>query len=359
MLSAEAAVALSPQRVDLPDGSFHATVHGTAAPTVTPGEDHVLVLIPVGGAEPVRCIVFTQTIDVANGLRHFYEDARQGIADIELRGMDAGFVGDTPYLDLQALYLAGPANARLLGHIKMRAFNVRERGVVCVHDQAGFVRTFDEATRPLLSAPSEGPRPDRYVVSFEGHPCGWSMSRQSTAAGISTDLTVFGYLLARSPRDLVASDDVRIDRFSAEGELVETRIVRNNNASESRYHVRRDGSSRRYRVEGRHLGRDIAGEFTAASPMLAGAPASRRAFQTLTAAGAPPSMEVLAYESGDPLAASTQSYRLERSVDARHAWIVERAGGLEIRQLLGADGIPDEVAVDAGGHALTFHRVTE
>ncbi len=170
---------------------------------------------------------------------------------------------------------------------------------------------------------------------------------------------MFSYLLARSPRDIAASDDVHIDRYSGEGEVVETRIVHSNNATVSSYHVRRDGTSRRYRVEGRHLGRDIAGEFTAATPLLASTPASRRAWQTLTAARAPSSLDLLAYESSNPLAASTQSYRMERVVDARRAWIVEHAGGIDLRLLVGAEGIPDEVAIDVGGHALTFHRVTE
>lgn len=359
LLSPEGTGALTPQRIDLPDGSLHVTGHGTAAATVThEGEQHQIAL-PIGGAEPVRCVVFREGIDLANGVRRVFEAMRHENANIELHGMNAGFVGDTPFLDLQALYVVGPAERRALGHVKVRAFNVGERGLVCIHDEPGFVDTFDRATRPLMEAPARSPRPARYVMSFDGHPCGWTVINASTAANVTTEINMSAYLLARSAQDLVATDEVDVDRYNRAGEVAESRIVRNNNAEESSYTVRRSGTTSRYHVEGRHLGRDIAGDFTAATALLADTPAIARAWRVLTGARAPASLDVAAYESGDPLAASTQTYRLERAVDAQHAWIVEHANSADVRMLVGASGLPDEIALDVAGHALTFRRVTE
>lgn len=359
LLAPEATAELAPQTIAIPGGDLRLAGHGTGAATVTPQGEQFQVVMPIGGVEPLRCIVFHEGIDLANGLRTVFENARQANANLELHGMDAGFVGDSPYLDLQALYLVGEGNQRALGHLKMRAFNVGDRGVVCLHDQPGFVATFDRATRPMIDASAHAPRPARYLISLGGHPCGYTVINTTAAAGVTTEVNMSGYLLARDAHTLIAADEVTIEHYNRAGELADARVVNNHDTSESNYLVRRAGTARRYHVEGRHEGHDIAGDINAATPLVGGTPAMARAWRTLTGARAPATVEVLGFSTDTPLAASTQSYRLDRAVDAQHAWIIQHAGDVDLRTLVGASGVPDEINIGEGERALIIRRVAD
>ncbi len=358
LLSAEGTTALTPQQIDV-GGTLHLVGHGTAAATVTHEGEQFQIALPVGAAEPVRCIVFNESIDPANALRRVYENLRHENADMEIRSVGAGFVGDTPHLDAQALYVVGPAERRLLGHVKFRVFNVHERGFVCLHDEPGFAATFDRATRPLLEVAAQTPRPYRYVLTLDGSPCGWMTGQTATARNETTDVTLTSFLIARSAQEMVASDHVTIERYNRAGEISEERIVENDDAAESNYLVRRTATPRRYHVEGRHLGRDIAGDFTAASALIASNPASARAYRALTAPRAPATVNILGYAGDSPLTATTETYGLERVVDARRAWLTQRTGEVQARMLVGSEGIADEVSVALAGRALAFRLVTE
>lgn len=358
LLSPEATAPLAPQQIEV-DANLHVVGHGTAAATVRRDGEQFEVVLPVGGTEPVRCIVFNHSLDLANGARGVYERVRQENSNLEIRGIDAGFVGETPFLHVEALYVVGPAERRALGHLKLRVFNLHDRGFVCMHDEPGYVATFDRATRPLMEAPATTPSPYRYLLSLDGHTCGWMIARTGPTEGETTDLTISSFLIARSAQEMAASDDVEVERYNRAGEISEERVVKNEDGTESNYRVRRTAATHRYHVEGRHLGRDIAGDFTAATPLLSGTVATQRAYRALTGPRPPASFQALHYATDSPLAASTDTFRLERVVDNRRAWLTQRVGEMQARVLVGTEGIADEIAVDLAGRTLSFRRVTE
>lgn len=362
LLAPEATAPLGPQAVDLPALNFHAVAQGTGAATVTTEGEVTMVRVPIGGQDPLTCIVYREAVDVANAVRTSFESVRRENANIEVRSVDAGFVGDTPFVDAQFLYLAGTEAQRLLGHLKIRSANVNGHGVVCLHDQPGYVATFDRATRAIFAEPQGSPRPERFVTTLDGHTCGVTVVRTGPTpngpAGQQTEVSLTAMLIARSAQDLVASDHVDIEQFNRAGELVDMRVDKDENSDESTYHLRRLGAAPRYHVEGRHMGREIAGDFTAASALAASTAALGRAQRALTAARAPATLDLLAYHSGNPLAATTETYRVDRAVDAQHTWLHHHAESMESRILVG-NGRLDQVEMDVGGHALAIRRVTE
>ena len=106
------------------------------------------------------------------------------------------------------------------------------------------------------------------------------------------------------------------------------------------------------------MGRDIAGDFTAATALAASTPALGRAQRALTAPRAPATLELLAYHSGNPLAATAETYRVDRAVDAQHTWLHHHAESIDTRVLVG-NGRLDEVEMGVGGHTIAIRRVTE
>lgn len=358
LLSPESTAPLTPQTIQV-DSDLRIVGHGTGAATVQREGEQIGVVLPIGGTEPVRCVVINESIDLANALRRVYERVRHENADMEIRDVGAGFVGDTPYLDAQALYVVGPANQRLLGHLKMRVFNVGERGFVCLHDEAGYIASFDRATRPMMELAPGSPRPVRYILSVDGHACGW-MTTFTVADGTErVETTLTSFVMARSAQELLASDHANVERCNRAGEVSDARMVDSDNGTESNYHVRRTGVTRRYHVDGRHLDRDIAGDFTAATPIVGSVPAMQRAWRALTGPRPPATVEVAGYESDHPLVTTTQIFRMDRVIDARRAWLIQRSGEEESRLLVGAEGVPDEMSFGVADHALTFRRVTE
>lgn len=359
LLSAEGTAPLAAQAVDL-GGGLQVSAHGTGAATVSHENDQLSFSFPIGGTQPVSCVVFREAIDLANALRQALANARQENPDVAIHGLDAGFVGDVPYLDLQALYVVGPAEHRAVGHLKLRAFNAREHGFLCIHDEPGYGATFDRATRPLLEAPRENPAPLRYLVSVAGHSFGW-MTVHTRTEGASTIETNFTSLLVpRGRQELIASDEATVDHANRAGELTEEHIVRVHDGADSTYTVRRVGAARRYHVEGRHDGHDLAGDFnTTATPLLSTSALFRRGFRTLTAPRAPAAFAVDGYASERPLVSTRQTFRLERSVDAGHAWLAEEQGEVRARMLVTPAGVADEITVGAGEDQIVFRRLTD
>ncbi|MFO0602729.1 MAG: hypothetical protein U0324_06115 [Polyangiales bacterium] len=356
MLAPETTATLAAQPVATPDGSFRGAAQASGAVTVRADETRFVASIPVGGRQNVECIVFPETIDLASALRITAEAVREHTARFELHAIDAGFVGDSPYIDLQFLYLVSSPQGNLLGHVKLRGANVGGRGLMCTHDEPGFVRTFDRATRPLLEAPAASPPITRYVLLVDDRPSGVATNRRVEGA-TTEEVDVSALLLPRSATDLVALDSVGVEHYNRAGELVDKLDVVNENGEVSRYQLRRQGTARRYRVEGRHLGRDIAGDLTPASPLLAGGFGTQRAWQTFRRANAPAQVEFVTWSHTDPLAATTHTLRLDRRVDDDHLWLTMRTGQSEGRLLQGPAFAPDEYVMDAGGHTIAQRRV--
>lgn len=357
MLSPEGTAPLAAQPVALPDGSFRATAQGTAAVTVRPDENRFIVQIPVGGQSNVECIVFPEVIDLANSLRITYETVRQNLPNLELRSMDAGFVGDSPYVDLQFLYLVESPRGRMLGHVKLRGANVGGRGLVCSHDEPGFVQTFDRATRSLLERPPASPPVTRYLFLLDDRPCGVATGRR-VAGATTEDASISAMLLPRGAQDLVAADNATVEHYARTGELADSTTIVNQNGEVSRYVLRRSGATRRYRVEGRHLGRDIAGDINAPGPLRSTGVEMHRAWQTLRAPNAPERVEFPAWSHSNPLALTPVTVRLERRVDDDHLWLTQRLGEVELRALMGPAEDPDEIVAAMGDHTLTQRLVT-
>jgi hypothetical protein len=357
MLAPEGTTPLTAQPVALPNGSFRSTAQGTAAVTIRPDEDRFVVQIPVGGQSNVECVVFPEIIDLANALRITYETVRRSLPTLELRSMNAGFVGDSPYVDLQFLYVVESPRGRMLGHVKLRGANVAGRGLLCSHDEPGFVETFDRATRSLLEQPAASPPVTRYLFLLDDTPCGVATGRR--VAGTTTeDTSISAMLLARSAQDLVATDDAAVEHYNRAGELVDLTNVHSQNGEVSRYVLRRTAATRRYHVEGRHLGRDIAGDFEATAALRSVSAEMHRAWQTFRGRNAPDHLDFQSYSHTNPLAATAVSVRLDRRIDNDHLWLNQRLGEIELRALMGPSEDPDEIVATIGDHTLTQRLVT-
>lgn len=321
---------------------FQTAVLGTGNPDVSNIETGQSVTVAIGATDPLRCIVFNDIVDPANALRRVFENVRQGMARIVVEALDAGFVGESPYIEGRFVYVTRGANAGF-GMLKARIALVGERSVLCMHDEVGYVETFHRAMEPIMQSGSTGPGGANYIMSLGATNLGFMAVRFREENGEIIETTINGALVARSESELTASDSVVIERYSRDGVLRKMTRANDENGTATERDWERDGTSNRYRFEGTHLGRPLQGVLTANGPLHAATPMAAAAFRTLTGPRAPASVDAQSLSLTNPLELDQDRYTLARRVDATHGWLSIQTGDRTTRALMGPAGLPDEI----------------
>ncbi|MFO0563386.1 MAG: hypothetical protein U0269_35510 [Polyangiales bacterium] len=320
---------------------FHSVVLGASDAEVTNSEGGHSVSVAIGASQPMQCIVYDSIVDPANSVRRVFENVRRAMARIAIESIDSGFVGESPYIEGRFLYVTSGPNAGA-GMLKVRSALVADRSVLCMHDEVGYVQTFNRAMEPMLRSVALSQGGANYIVTVGETNLGFTAIRFREEGGEIIETSLSGSLAARSELDLTASDDVVVERYSRDGVIRSMMRLNDENGTITQRQWERDGQSHRYRFEGTHLGRPLQGVVTATAPLRAGTPAAAEAFRTLMGPRAPASVELQSISSRNPLTLDTDRYSLHRRVDATHAWITVQTGDRTIRALMGPAGLPDE-----------------
>ncbi|MGK4004572.1 hypothetical protein WMF31_18205 [Sorangium sp. So ce1036] len=134
------------------------------APRVVEKDKMVSLSIPIGTASPVECFVYSSMLDSGEAIRQFIQLLDPGKAEIaRIQPWEASVHRESPAMFVQALYLAATERGKAAGLLKIAMHADRAHPIACVHDELGYVRTFERLSKELfdsLEARDARPKPE-------------------------------------------------------------------------------------------------------------------------------------------------------------------------------------------------------
>lgn len=116
--------------------------------------------IDIGTDAPVECYVFTDYDGAANSLYSVMEQGLQGAAELNKQALsarfnyalDAGVIGDTPYLQLETLFTVGEGDKKRNGLLKGMSAETGRSLEICMHNELGYRETFKAVFTSFVEA---------------------------------------------------------------------------------------------------------------------------------------------------------------------------------------------------------------
>jgi hypothetical protein len=286
------------------------------------------------------------------------EIAIQSIAPVE-----AGAIGETPYIMVEVSYTKGSPTGLLGGLVKMIVRPDADAPLLCFHDEVGYRATFKRVTQGLaralkVSKPSPPPELVEIQITRLGElPVGFDRRTVTTDAhGDKIDQTIGCLLMPRSPQEAAGSDHLSTERSDARGRLLAIDVVEAEGEEiGTQINLTRDGAGRAYRFKGKHAGKEISGHFK--SKEREGLPSALLVADRLrTTLLAGRSTEIKSQEYHASLAPDRPvevTYR--RAGEARD--VTMTLGQMELTGRLDEQGFVEAASMSLGGMALRQERV--
>jgi hypothetical protein len=262
-----------------PEAAFTARVAGSPVGDFEPAEISAFVAIEIGTGVPVECHFYREEMEFAGFLQSiskalFQEvEAAHGSLDVKrIVRIDAGAVGSAPYLALDWLIRFGQA----VGHLKQFMGSVDGRSIYCLHDQAGYVRSFERFFKGMLGtirfADSSSPTPYfREIVVFRTGGLNAGFQSVSMTRDEEGDVRIDhseALLLPSSPESLHATDGVGVEWSRPDGTLLNQYFFESQAGVQVTNLRLRPAESFGWKVEGTFQGQPVEGDFETESPLV-------------------------------------------------------------------------------------------
>lgn len=159
----------TPKEFKSKDNWFKARVPGKVQGTVEKVQDSYSIEIDFGSESAAYCELIPDGIDMADMLRRTLELTMQQVAENQgkldsrvLEFVDAGAIGNLPYLKAHWIYRVYEGKELRLGQFKQFVTLKGGHGLYCAHLDIGYVKSFDAVTHTLaetLETSSGAPAP--------------------------------------------------------------------------------------------------------------------------------------------------------------------------------------------------------
>lgn len=224
-----------PKAVTSVDGLLQARVPGEVAHKIELQSEAYSLTIQLGKELTVSCEVLRGSHDLAALLAEAAEisfgELAKANGTIEARAVqaiEAGAVGDHPFLALRWLYRAKLKDEARVGGLQQFAADLGDAVVYCANDELGYTRTFDAVARALTTGLRLDGKPmqpgyfgEISVISIDGQRVGVaSTSLARDADGDTKVSNKSSMLLQRTPGQLVYQDVVDIQWVRPDGSLI-------------------------------------------------------------------------------------------------------------------------------------------
>ena len=367
-LLAREATGLDVQTLAFTGGALTGEVEAAAPPSVNREATGGLwsIAIPIGSEAPISCYVYDKAIDTAASVLRFIRLVKEGSKDVTIQSVapvEAGAIGETPYLMVDVSYTKGSPAGLLGGLMKMIVRPDADAALLCFHDEVGYRATFKRVTQGLARAlkvdkPSPSPELVEIQITRLGElPVGFDRRTVTAdARGGKVDQTIGCLLMPRSPQEAAGSDHLSTELSDEHGRLLALDVVEAEGEEiETQVNLTREGGGRAYRFKGKHAGKEISGRFRSREREgLASALLVADRLRTILLAGQSTELTTEEYHASlAPERPVQVTYR--RKGDARD--VTMTLGQLEVSGRLDEHGFVESASMPLGGMALRQERV--
>ncbi len=363
-LEAREADAQKPLPFASKDGSLHGTIEGNAPPKVSYHEGFMEVAASIGSETPVDCMVYDQDIRVGASLSSVLASiTQQGKATLVKIGVDSvEAMGDAGGVYATGIYQTVQNGQQAVGSLKIFLHGSLEHGVMCLHDEVGYRKTFARVTRGLVESlkfPSQFNKPRLVeIVRFKigEQPVGYS---QSTVVdmpnGVRLSISASSRLLPVAAAEVSTSDSLSILGLDAEHRIVTGKYSEHEGATESLVLDLTRADKNRYHYEGKAHQKPLTGEFTTKDKK--GLLASIARDLQIAELARDKKSKVLKLEEYSPDSDPTRTETVSANVNGAARRVKLTWGGVTVEEQLGDDGFAVSGQAQLGKITLSLDRL--
>ncbi|WP_437641589.1 hypothetical protein [Sorangium sp. So ce854] len=341
---------------------WSARAFGAGAPKVEQKDGFVAIAIPLGTANAVECFVYNTMLDSGEVMRNFIELLDPGKVEVSrVVPWEISVHRESPAVFVQALYLAPTGAGKAAGLLKIALHADRAHPIACLHDEVGYVRTFERLAKGLFdsfesksAAPKAG-YTDTMILRIGKVPVGFETNDLlEDEDGQRRWLSRSALLVPRDPRTLHIEDDASNVFIDPEGRVkggiwIETSQGKVNHRIELT-----QKKNFQYEYAGEVEGKKVQGTFSLAAKAWLASPvatASELARRLRKKGGFDLKQQEYA-PSIDP----TKPVDVQYLRDASGA-VTVNASSMRLVGSLAPDGRPESFEVSSGPPGLTLQRV--
>ena len=237
--------------------------------------------IDIGTASPVECYVLSKYDGPANSLHAIIEMSLTGAQELNKKtlsgnynyAIDTGIIKNTPYLLMDTLYALGEGNQKVLGLMKGLSAETDESLQICLHNEAGYRKTFMSVFESFLEAFIEKEKNTEFFESvikmtINGLPVGYGHEKYILDEEGDVHIQSKSALIAPVDASSISrSDSVSMTWSEQDGSLINgIEYTVENNALTSRYSIQQ--KENKWQVEGEMQGKAISKELSHTGPLL-------------------------------------------------------------------------------------------
>ncbi|WP_437554543.1 hypothetical protein WME97_21665 [Sorangium sp. So ce367] len=346
---------------ELRAADWSARAFGAGEAKIEPKEKLVAISIPLGTDTHVECFVYNTMLDSGEVIRNFIElldPAKVEVARVV--PWEVSVHRESPAVFVQALYLVPTAGGKAAGLLKIALHADRARPIACLHDEVGYVRTFERLAKGLFDSfesKSAAPKPeytDTVILRLDKVPVGFETSDLlKDEGGQRRWFSRSATFLPRDPKSLHIEDEASNVLIDPQGQIKEGVWIETSGGKANHRIELSQKKNFEYEYSGEVEGKKVQGTFTpAAKAWLASPVATASALARLLKKKGSFDLKQQEYmPSVDP----TKPVDVQYLRDASGAVTVS----LKTMRLVGSlapDGRPEAFEISAGPPKLTIQR---
>ncbi|MDP1825654.1 MAG: hypothetical protein Q8L48_20505 [Archangium sp.] len=226
--------------------------------------------LPLGTQMPVQCFVYEAPIDAGATISRAIASVKDRLTVASLRLWAVEVVEGSPAAFVEVGYLVDSPEGKKGGQLKLAVFPDVPNPVFCLHDEPGYLKSFQRVATRLASVvarstPQSGPVTTYRTVSVDtvqGRPVGFETVRfTKTDDGVRHISTLATLFLPRSPTEWMAQDQATISDLDADGFISARRVVAVTNGELQFNMLVTHNGGRLYTYAGTSSGKELAGTF--------------------------------------------------------------------------------------------------
>lgn len=252
-------------------GSRRIKVEAAGPVKVTPDDakHQVELSLPLGTVIPVQCYVYTVPINTGATVSGVMKRVAEKLTVESLQVSTIEVLEQSAALFAELRYQVDSPEGKKLGQLKLAVFPDVATPVFCLHDEPGYLKTFQRVTTRLATVLARSGPPyasTTYrtvsVTSLEGRPVGFDTVRYFKGDdGGRRIVTTSALLLPRSRSEWMTQDSMTISEVDAEGVISSRRTIAVANGEPSLDMTVTHAGASRYTFTGTTSGKALSGSF--------------------------------------------------------------------------------------------------
>lgn len=209
-----------PQPFTSLDGTLKGAIEGKQAPTVAYEKNFMTITSPIGSEASLICHIYEQDIHPGAGLSNILKTVTQTgkIAIVKIAVNDVDVIANAGAIYVTVVYQTDQNGQKAVGTLKLFLHGGITRGVVCLHDEVGYAKTFSRITRGLvesLTYPSRLAKPRLVEVvraKLGEQVIGFAQSQViDSPKGVRLTISSSARVMPVAPAEVSTSDSVAIE----------------------------------------------------------------------------------------------------------------------------------------------------